>query len=67
MSRNESDVRESRAAEGQEMVALMRRGVVEALREHKSLGRSVIVWDPETRKVVEIPAVEIVIPEDVTD
>jgi hypothetical protein len=62
MSRSELDLREPRAAEGPEMLALMQQGVIEALREHKSEGRSVIAWDRETGQVVEIPAAEIVIP-----
>lgn len=67
MSRNESDLREPRAPEGPEMIASMRQGVIEALREHKSEGRSIIAWDRESRQIVEIPSSEIVIPEDVVD
>jgi hypothetical protein len=67
MSRNESDLREPRAPEGPEMIASMRQGVIEALREHKSEGRSVIAWDRESRQIVELPPSEIVIPEDLVD
>jgi predicted ABC-type ATPase len=64
MYRNKAKLGEPSAAEGPEMIALMRRGVAEALREHKSEGRSVIAWDHESRQIVEIPPDEIVIPED---
>jgi hypothetical protein len=67
MSRNESELREPRAPEGPEMVASMRQGVIEALREHKTEGRSVIAWDRESRQVVEIPPDEIVIPDEMAD
>jgi hypothetical protein len=65
MNRNEAELREPRAPEGPEMIASMRQGVIEALREHRREGRSVIAWDRESRQVVEIPPSEIVIPEDV--
>jgi hypothetical protein len=61
MGRNESDLREPRAAEGPEMIAAMRRGVIEALREHKREGRSIVAWDRESQQIVEIPPSEIVI------
>jgi hypothetical protein len=59
MSRNETDLREPRAAEGPEMIAAMRQGVVEALVEHKNSDRSVIVWDRDTRQIVVVPPEEI--------
>jgi hypothetical protein len=64
MGRNDSDVRERRAAEGPEMLAAMRRGVTEALREHKRRGHSIIVWDRETKQIVEVPAGEIRVPDE---
>jgi hypothetical protein len=39
----------------------MRRGVAEALREHKRKGHSVIIW--RDGKVVRIPPEEIIVPE----
>jgi hypothetical protein len=56
-------IRQPRSTEGPEMIALMRRGVVEALKEHKRNNRSVIAWDREIQQIVEIPPSEIVIPE----
>lgn len=47
------------ASEGPEMIASMRRGVVQSLREHKENGRSVIVWDAVAREIVEVPPDEI--------
>ncbi len=41
------------------MIELMRKGVVEALREHKREGRSVVTWNPETNQIVEVPASDI--------
>jgi hypothetical protein len=64
MGRNESELREPRAAEGPEMIAAMRRGVIEALREHKHEGRSVIAWDRKTQQIVEVPPGEIPIPDE---
>lgn len=51
----------ARAAEGPDMIAAMRQGVVEALREHKREGRSVIAWDRETQQIVEVPPEEILL------
>ncbi|WP_435021016.1 hypothetical protein TA3x_002141 [Tundrisphaera sp. TA3] len=45
------------------MLRLMGLGVRDALREHKRLGQSIVVWDRENQKIVEIPAEEIVVPE----
>jgi hypothetical protein len=67
MNRNKSKLREPSAAEGPEMIALMRRGVAEALREHKKKGRSVTAWDRESQQIIEIPPGEIVIPDEIVD
>ena len=50
-------------AEIVEMLRLMGLGVRNALREHKRLGQSIVVWDRENQKIVEIPAEEIVVPD----
>jgi hypothetical protein len=49
--------------ESPKMLASMRRGVVQALRDHKAHGRSVIVWDPIAHEIVEVPPDEIILPE----
>jgi hypothetical protein len=67
MKRSESELREPRAPEGPEMITLMRRGVTEALREHKNEGRSIIAWDRGSQQIIEIPASEIVIPDEAVD
>ena len=64
MDLKDSDLREHRAPEGPEMISAMRRGVVEALREHKHEGRSVVTWDRENQQIVEVLPDEIVIPDD---
>ena len=67
MSRNESDVGELRAADGPEMIAAMRLGVIEALRDHKLQGRSVITWDRDSQQIVEIPPDQLVIPDELVE
>lgn len=37
--------------------------IADALRAHKLAGNSVVVWDRENDRIVEIPAEEIVVPE----
>lgn len=64
MDGNQSHPNELSVPTGPSMLASMRLGVVEALREHRRQGRSVIAWDRETGQVVEVPPTEIVIPED---
>jgi hypothetical protein len=49
--------------DGAEIVRAMKSGVRDALREHKRLGQSIVVWDRENQKIVEIPAEEIVVPD----
>lgn len=58
---NHDDPRDPRMIppEGAEMLAAMRRGVTEALREHKRIGNPVVVWDREADRVVEVPPGEI--------
>jgi len=67
MIRHDSDVREPRAAEGEEMVSLMRLGVLDALRKHKVEGRSVVVWDQEAGQVVQLRPEVIVIPDETVE
>ncbi len=59
MSEKTVGVRLPDAAEGPDMIAAMRRGVAEALAEHKRQGRSVVTWDQARRRVVVIPADQI--------
>lgn len=42
----------------------MQHAVADALREHKRAGRSVVMWDREKRKVVEVPPEEIIVPDE---
>jgi hypothetical protein len=42
-----------------ELVAVMRRGVVAALRRHKRAGVPAIVWDWETHQIVSVPPEQI--------
>lgn len=44
-----------------ELLRLMGLGVRNALRDHKRLGQSIVVWDRESQRVVEIPAEEIIV------
>jgi hypothetical protein len=67
MGPNETGLSEPRAESGPALVASMRQGVLDALRDHKQAGRSIVTWDRESNLAVEIPAGEIVIPEDSRD
>ncbi len=63
MSHERPAVAVDRDGEIDEMIRLMGFGVRNALREHKRLGQSIVVWDRENQRVVEVPPEEIVIPE----
>ena len=58
---------DQRNQETDEMIRLMGLGVRRALREHKRLGQSIVVWDHENQKVVEVPAEEIDVPDNDDD
>jgi hypothetical protein len=63
MSQRKSEFADPPVAEGEEMIAEMRRGVVSALSDHREHGRSVVVWDRQSDQILEIPAHQILIPE----
>lgn len=63
MNPEESPVVADTLSPGQEMVRAMNIGVRRALREHKRLGQSIVVWDHENQKPVEVPAAEIDVPD----
>ena len=64
MNGNQAHREELELPTGPALLASLRLGVVEAFREHRRQGRSVIAWDRETGQVVEVPPTEIVLPED---
>lgn len=45
--------------EGPEMLEAMREGVLEALNKHQDEGVSIITWDRQAKRTVEIPADQI--------
>ena len=53
-----------RTASVEQINTLMRQGAIQALREHKRAGHSVIVWDRENDRIVTVPPEEIEIPEE---
>jgi hypothetical protein len=53
-----------RDATAEEINEAMTRGAIDALREHKRAGNSVVVWDREKDCVVLVPPEEIIVPDE---
>ncbi len=64
MSRNGKNELDLRTASAQEVADVMNRGVIDALREHKRAGNSIVVWDRELDQVLTLRPDQIVVPDE---